>query len=241
MLTRRDMIRTSATGAAILLTARNLSLVAQDKDKEKAVGPFTLPKLPYAFDALEPHIDAKTMEIHHDKHHKTYVDNLNKFIVGTGMETKTVEEILANLGKLPEKVRGPIRNNAGGHYNHTLFWQMMSAKGGAPTGAVAKAVDASFTDADGMFKALREAALARFGSGWAWVVSDRAGKLKIVSTPNQDNTLMDGTGTPILGIDVWEHAYYLKFQNRRAEYIDSFFKVINWDFVGSLYTAAVKV
>ena len=223
---RRHFVKlgTLATTAALLAPAAAAA---------ESSGPFTLSDLPVPFDALEPHIDAKTMEIHHDKHHKTYVDNLNKLIVGTGMETKTVEEILTNLGKLPEKVRTPIRNNAGGHYNHTLFWQMMSAKGGSPAGALAKAIDASFASTEAMYKELKASAMGQFGSGWAWVVSDKAGKLKILSTPNQNNPLMDGTGAPILGIDVWEHAYYLNYQNRRPDYITAFWNVVNWDVVAA--------
>jgi superoxide dismutase, Fe-Mn family len=207
--------------------------------------PHTLPALPYAFDALEPHIDAKTMEIHSQKHHKAYVDNLNKAVAGTEWAGKTVEELLLRLDQVPEKIRTAVRNNGGGHYNHTLFWKLMSPRGGRPSGAFNDAVANAFRDLDGMLKQLKEAALGRFGSGWAWVVVKEGGKLAVVSTPNQDNTLMSslkepGRGAPVLGIDVWEHAYYLKYQNKRADYVDAFFKVINWEFVSERYAALGK-
>lgn len=231
-LTRRDMLRT-AVGASAALSIPAFSVAA-----EEPAG-FTLPKLPYAFDALEPHIDAKTMEIHHDRHHKAYVDNLNKALMGTDWAGKKIEEILMNLDKAPDKIRNAVRNNGGGHYNHSLFWQMMSAKGGAPSKALHTSIASAFKDMESMLKQLREAAMTRFGSGWAWLVAN-GGILKIVSSPNQDNSLMDKSGTPILGIDVWEHAYYLKYQNKRADYVDAFFNVINWDFVSERYETAVK-
>jgi superoxide dismutase, Fe-Mn family len=234
-MSRRDLLRTAGAGAA-LLTLPTLALAA-DPPKD---GGFSLPPLPYAFDALEPHIDAKTMEIHHDRHHKAYVDNLNKALAGTEWASKTVEEVLLNVAKLPEKIRNAVRNNGGGHYNHTLFWQMMSPKGGKPTGGFNDAVTTAFKDVDGMLKLLKEAAMTRFGSGWAWVVVQKGGKLAIVSSPNQDNTIMDSSGAPVLGIDVWEHAYYLKYQNKRADYVDAFFKVINWEFVSERYTTLAK-
>jgi Fe-Mn family superoxide dismutase len=234
-MSRRDLLRTAGAGAA-LLTLPSVPLLAEDPP---AKGGFTLPPLPYAFDALEPHIDAKTMEIHHDRHHKAYVDNLNKAVAGTEWATKPIEEVLMSLSKVPEKVRNAVKNNGGGHYNHSLFWQMMSPKGGKPSGAFNDAVANAFKDLDGMLKQLKEAAMTRFGSGWAWVVA-KGGKLSIVSTPNQDDTLMDGSGTPVLGIDVWEHAYYLKYQNKRADYVDAFFKVINWEFVSERYNGAAK-
>ena len=233
-MTRREMIRTAGAGAALLVLPT--ATLAAD---EKAAAGFTLPKLPYAFDALEPHIDAKTMEIHHDRHHKAYVDNLNKALTGTDWIDKPIEEVLMSLDKVPEKVRMAVRNNGGGHYNHSLFWQMMSPTGGKPGGALEEAVTAAFKDTDSMLKQLKEAAMTRFGSGWAWVVA-KEGKLKIVSTPNQDNALMDGSGVPVLGIDVWEHAYYLKYQNKRADYVDAFFKVINWEFAAARYEGAKK-
>ena len=231
-MTRRQMLATAGTAATALILP-NVTFAADDKL-------FTLPKLPYAFDALEPHIDAKTMEIHHDRHHQTYVDNLNKAVAGTDWAGKKIEEILMSLDKLPEGKRLPVRNNGGGHYNHTLFWQMMSPKGGKPSGGLNDAIANAFVDQEKMLAQLKAAALGRFGSGWAWVIVGKDGKLKIVSSPNQDNTLMDGSGTPILGIDVWEHAYYLKYQNKRADYVDAFFKVINWEFVTERYEAATK-
>ena len=235
-LSRRDLFRTAGAGAA-LLTLPAIALAADPPPKD---GGFSLPPLPYAFDALEPHIDAKTMEIHHDRHHLAYVNNLNKALAGTEWAGKTVEEVLLNLAKMPEKTRNAVRNNAGGHYNHTLFWQMMSPKGGKPSGGFNDAVANAFRDLDGMLAQLKEAAMTRFGSGWAWVVVQKGGKLAIVSSPNQDNTLMDVAATPVLGIDVWEHAYYLKYQNKRADYVDAFFKVINWEFVSERYTMLTK-
>ena len=236
-LTRRQMLKLAGTGAALAA----MQSPALGVDEKKAL--FELPKLLYAFDALEPHIDAKTMEIHHDRHHKAYVDNLNKAIGGTEWAGKSIEEVLAHLGQLPEKVRGAVRNNGGGHYNHSLFWQMMSPKGGKPAGSLGDAISQSFGDLSKMLEQLKASAMARFGSGWAWIVAGSDAKLTIVSSPNQDNTLMPDSavkGTPILGIDVWEHAYYLKYQNKRADYVDAFFKVINWEFVGARYELATK-
>ena len=230
-ITRRDFVRTAAGAgvAALILPSQTL-----------AADTYSLPDLPYKFDALEPHIDARTMEIHHDRHHKAYVDNLNKALAGNDWAGKPLEQVLANLSKLPEKIRNAVRNNGGGHYNHSLFWQMMSPKGGKPSKVLDTAIAGAFKGVDGLFKQLKEAAMTRFGSGWAWLVEHDGGALKIVSSPNQDNTLMDATGTPILGIDVWEHAYYLKYQNKRADYVDAFFKVVNWDFVSERYEAAIK-
>jgi Fe-Mn family superoxide dismutase len=201
--------------------------------------------LPYALDALEPHIDARTMEIHHARHHKAYVDNLNKAVAGTEWATRTIEEIVTGLVKLPENIRTAVRNNGGGHYNHSLFWQMMSPKGGKPAGGFNDAVASAFKDVDGMLKRLKEVALARFGSGWAGLVVQKGGKLAVLSTPNQDSPVMaapeaPGSGAPVLGVDVWEHAYYLKYQNKRADYVDAFFKVINWEFVSERYAALSK-
>jgi Fe-Mn family superoxide dismutase len=202
---------------------------------------FELPKLPYAFNALEPHIDAKTMEIHHDKHHQAYVTNLNKAIEGTDAEKLSIEEICKNISKYP----AAVRNNGGGHYNHSLFWEIMSPNaGGTPTGDLAKAIE---TDLGGFekFKAdFANAGATRFGSGWAWLCV-KEGKLAVCSTANQDNPLMDIAdagckGTPILGMDVWEHAYYLNYQNRRPDYMAAFFNVINWNKVAELYAAAKK-
>ena len=189
--------------------------------------PFTLPPLPYDYDALEPHIDKLTMEIHHDKHHQAYVDNLNKAIAGTENENKPLEELVKNAGKYATAVR----NNGGGHWNHTFFWQIMSPNGGGkPEGKLAQAIDATFGSLDAMKEKFNAAGAARFGSGWAWLgVLD--GKLTICSTPNQDNPLMDVAEckcTPVLGCDVWEHAYYLKYQNKRGEYLKQFWDVVNW-------------
>ncbi len=196
---------------------------------------FTLPDLPYAFDALVPHIDAKTMEIHHDKHHAGYTNKLNAAIEGTEHESKSIEELLASPASTG------IRNNGGGYYNHKLFWEIMSPNGGgAPTGAVAEAINNAFGSYDAFKEQFASAAAGRFGSGWAWLIKKADGTLALTSTPNQDNPLMDVAddhGTPILGLDVWEHAYYLNYQNRRPDYIQAFFNVINWDKVNELYSA----
>ena len=198
---------------------------------------FELPALPYAHDALEPNIDARTMEIHHGKHHAGYTNNLNNAIAGTDLEGKSIEDILTNL----DMNNGAVRNNGGGYYNHDLFWKVMSPSGGGnPTGAVADAINAAFGSYEGFKDAFAKAAATRFGSGWAWlVVVD--GELKVTSTANQDNPLMDIAdvkGTPILGLDVWEHAYYLNYQNRRPDYINAFFNVVNWDKVSELFVQA---
>ncbi|MEZ4944714.1 MAG: superoxide dismutase [Cyclobacteriaceae bacterium] len=197
---------------------------------------FTLPNLPYDFNALEPHIDARTMEIHHGKHHNAYVTNLNKAIEGTDAEKLSIEDICKNISKYPVAVR----NNGGGHFNHSLFWTVMSAKGGSPSGALADAINAAFGSLDEMKAKFNAAAAGRFGSGWAWLIKDASGKLAITSTPNQDNPLMDVAevkGTPILGLDVWEHAYYLNYQNRRPDYAAAFWNVVNWDEVAKRFSA----
>ncbi|MEP7268471.1 MAG: superoxide dismutase [Saprospiraceae bacterium] len=194
---------------------------------------FTLPALPYAFDALEPHIDARTMEIHHGKHHGAYVNNLNAAIDGTEWATKSIEELMANISSLSPAVR----NNGGGHFNHSLFWKIMApGKGGVPSGNIGDAITATFGSFDAFKEALSKAGMTRFGSGWAWLSKSADGKLFISSTPNQDNPLMDiaeQKGSPLLGVDVWEHAYYLNYQNRRADYLSAFFNVINWDAVAA--------
>lgn len=198
----------------------------------------TLPALPYAFDALEPHIDAQTMQIHHDKHHQAYVDNLNKALEGTGGETKTLEELMANISAYAPAVR----NNGGGHFNHTLFWDILGNNGSQPSGDLAKAIDEAFGSLDAMKEKMATAGATRFGSGWAWLIVNNSGKLEVCSTPNQDNPLMDVAevkGTPILGIDVWEHAYYLKYQNKRPDYLKAIWNVINWDNVEMRYKAAL--
>ncbi|MFZ6032737.1 MULTISPECIES: superoxide dismutase [Melioribacter] len=195
---------------------------------------FELPALPYAFDALEPYIDARTMEIHHDKHHAGYVNNLNKAVEGTEYEGKSLEELFKTVSKLPVA----IRNNGGGHYNHSMFWQIMGPnKGGEPTGALADAINGTFDSFEKFKETFNNAAATRFGSGWAWLVLSN-GKLVVTSTPNQDNPLMDVAevqGFPVMGLDVWEHAYYLKYQNRRPEYITNWWNVVNWDEVAKRF------
>ncbi|HMZ89713.1 MAG TPA: superoxide dismutase [Chitinophagales bacterium] len=201
---------------------------------------FQLPALPYAFTALEPHIDARTMEIHHDKHHAAYTNNLNNAIAGTEWESKTIEEILANVSKISM----PVRNNGGGFYNHNLFWEIMGPNGGgAPTGDLMAAIETHLGGWEKFKESFSNAATTRFGSGWAWLIVTPDKKLAVTSTPNQDNTLMDIAdvkGTPILGLDVWEHAYYLNYQNRRPDYISAFFNVINWDVVTAKFNSAMK-
>jgi Fe-Mn family superoxide dismutase len=193
---------------------------------------YVVPALPYAFDALEPYIDAQTMQIHHDKHHATYVKNLNTVLEQhSDLQSLRVEELVERIGKLPEGIRTAVRNNGGGHANHSLFWQCLApGAGGAPVGDAADAIKSSFGSFDEFKKAFSKAALDRFGSGWAWVIDGGGGRLHIESTANQDSPLMEGKA-PILGLDVWEHAYYLKYQNRRAEYIDAWWNVVNWAFV----------
>lgn len=199
---------------------------------------FELPQLPYAYDALEPHIDKETMNIHHSKHHNTYVTNLNNALAGNEeLLSKSVEEVIANLDAVPEAVRTAVRNNGGGHANHTLFWQILSPNGGgAPTGELADAINGKFGSFDSFKEEFAKAATTRFGSGWAWLAVNN-GELEVTSTPNQDSPLMEGK-TPILGLDVWEHAYYLKFQNRRPDYISTFWNVVNWEEVSNRYQAA---
>ena len=198
---------------------------------------FELPSLPYAEDALEPHIDARTMGIHHGKHHAAYTGNLNAAIEGTSLDGMSIEDILADLNAVPENIRTAVRNNGGGYANHNLFWQIMGPDGGGePSGALADAINSAFGSFADFQSAFSAAAATRFGSGWAWLVTD-GGAVSVTSTPNQDTPLMEG-GTPILGIDVWEHAYYLNYQNRRPDYIAAFFNVINWDKVAELYAAA---
>lgn len=197
---------------------------------------FTLPALPYAFNALEPHIDARTMEIHHGKHHNAYVTNLNNAIAGTDAEKLSIEDICKNISKYP----AAVRNNGGGHYNHSLFWTILGTGSSAPSGALGEAINAAFGSFDEFKTKFAAAATTRFGSGWAWLIKDSSGKLAITSTPNQDNPLMDVAetkGTPILGLDVWEHAYYLNYQNRRPDYITAFWSVVNWDEVAKRFAA----
>jgi len=196
---------------------------------------FELPQLPYAHDALEPHIDAKTMEIHHGKHHAGYTTKLNAALEGSGMESDSIEDILKNI----DMNNGALRNNGGGYYNHCLFWETMApSAGGNPSGELAATIDSAFGSFDSFKEAFSNAAATRFGSGWAWLCVQKGGKVEVCSSANQDNPLMPGIGcggTPILGIDVWEHAYYLNYQNRRPDYIAAFFNVVNWDKVGELF------
>lgn len=200
----------------------------------------TLPQLPYAYDALEPHVDAQTMEIHHTKHHQTYINNLNAALEGTEFAALPAEEVVRQLDKLPQDKRGAVQNNGGGHANHSLFWTVMAPNaGGKPEGALAEAIESQLGGFDAFKEAFTKAALTRFGSGWAWLSVTPAKQLAVESTGNQDSPLMTGN-TPILGLDVWEHAYYLRYQNRRPEYIGAFFNVINWPEVSRRYEAALN-
>ncbi len=228
MLTRRDLLRSATAGAATLAIPPIL----------RAADPgFTLAKLPYAFDALEPHIDAKTMEIHHDKHHQAYVDNLNKALAKhPDWLAKPIVEVVRDYKKLPMELQTAVRNNGGGHLNHTWFWQMMSGKPTPMSGGLGKAINDSFGSMDGFKKEFTAAATSQFGSGWAWLVKGKDKPLAIVKTANQDNPVTDGHAV-LLGCDVWEHAYYLKYQNKRADYVAAWFNVINWSFVTQLFEA----
>lgn len=231
-MTRRDALKTAALTTAALSTLPAINLVAQTNPA------FSLDALPYPVDALEPHIDARTMEIHHDKHHAAYVTNLNKALAqAPDAAGKSLDALLKNLDAVPEAVRTTVRNNGGGHYNHSLFWQMMKKNGGGePKGELAKAIDKHFQSFGSFKEKFTEAAVKTFGSGWAWLVLDN-GTLKIESTPNQDTPIMTGaTKVPLLGIDVWEHAYYLRYQNRRPDYIAAWFNVVNWDFVAARFS-----
>jgi Fe-Mn family superoxide dismutase len=199
--------------------------------------PYEVPPLPYDYAALEPHIDEQTMRIHHDKHHQAYVDNVNKALEGTDWADKPIEEVVKGLGKIAEDKRAAVRNNGGGHLNHSLFWEGMApGGGGAPSGALAAAIDAAFGSFDEFKAKLKDAGIKQFGSGWAWLVHDGGG-LAVLSTANQDNPLTDGK-TPLLGVDVWEHAYYLKYQNRRPDYLDAWWNTVNWPEVAERFSAA---
>ena len=231
MLTRRELLRSATAGAAALAVPTFLRA-------EEAKG-FTLPKLPYAFDALEPVIDAKTMEIHHDKHHQAYVDNLNKALAKfPEWLKKPIVEVVRDYKKAPMEVQAAVRNNGGGHLNHSWFWEMMTkpAAGAKMNAGLAKAIDDSFGTMDGFKKEFVAAATTQFGSGWAWLVKGKDKPLAIVKTANQDNPVTDGL-TVLLGCDVWEHAYYLKYQNKRADYVNAWFGVVNWDFVAAAFAA----
>jgi len=200
---------------------------------------YELPPLPYGYDALEPHIDTQTMQLHHDKHHQTYITNVNNALQShPDLANMPVEQLIGNLNGVPEDIRTVVRNNGGGHANHTLFWQVMAPNaGGQPTGALAEAINSAFGGFDAFKEQLAKAATTRFGSGWAWLSADKSGKVQIESTANQDSPLMEGR-TPLLGLDVWEHSYYLKYQNRRPEYITAWWNVVNWPEVARRYEAA---
>jgi len=201
---------------------------------------YELPELPYSYDALEPHIDARTMEIHHSKHHNAYIANVNKALEGAGaIGEQSIEALVSNLDVVPENIRGAVRNNGGGHANHSLFWSIMSPTGGGePTGAVGDKIKSAFGDFAAFQEQFAKAAATRFGSGWAWLALKDDGTLVVVSTPNQDSPLMDGM-TPILGLDVWEHAYYLNYQNRRPDYVKAFWNVVDWNAVGERFAKAI--
>jgi superoxide dismutase, Fe-Mn family len=199
--------------------------------------PYEVPPLPYDYDALDPHVDEATMRVHHDKHHQAYVDKVNAALEGTEWADKPIEDVVANLSQIPDDKRTAVRNNGGGHYNHSLFWEWMSPDGGGePNGELADAIESSFGSFSDFQDKLKEAGVNQFGSGWSWLVHDGSG-LAVVATPNQDNPLTDGK-TPLLGVDVWEHAYYLKYQNQRPAYIDAWWNVVNWDKVAERYSAA---
>jgi Fe-Mn family superoxide dismutase len=243
MMTRRQALKTTAlAGAAFATLPGAIAQPTFDNPDpiliSTAPQPFTLPPLPYAYDALEPHIDTRTMEIHHDKHHASYVANLNKAVADyPDLGKKSIEDLMKDLNDVPEKICPAVRNNGGGHYNHSLFWQMMKKNGGGePTGDLAKAIDTSFGSFGAFKDSLSKAALGQFGSGWAWLVLDGK-QLKIEPTANQDTPLSIGH-VPLLGLDVWEHAYYLKHQNKRADYITAWWSVVNWDFVSGRYAKA---
>lgn len=240
MMTRRQVLKTTVLATVAYAASPSLCTTSAQPVQAPAAttapgGPFTLPPLPYPFDALEPQIDAQTMQIHHDKHHAAYVANLNKAVAQSpDLGMKPVEDLLKNLDAVPEKIRSAVRNQGGGHYNHSLFWQMMNKNaGGVPSGELARAIDKKFGGFDAFKDQFTKAAVGQFGSGWAWLVLD-SGELKIQSTPNQDSPISEGK-LPLLGVDVWEHAYYLKYRNRRPEYVAAWFKVINWDFVGQRF------
>jgi Fe-Mn family superoxide dismutase len=196
---------------------------------------FELPALPYDYSALEPHIDTETMKIHHDKHHAAYVNNLNAALESQpALQGKSIEDLLRNINDVPEAIRTAVRNNGGGHANHTMFWEIMGPSGGEPTGALAQAINAAFGDFNTLKEKINDAGVKRFGSGWSWLVADRGGNLQVISSANQDSPYMDGQ-TPILGVDVWEHAYYLKYQNRRPDYLKAWWSVVNWEAVAKRF------
>jgi Fe-Mn family superoxide dismutase len=237
MMTRRHALKLAAFTTAFFSTSAKL--VRLEAQPAPASGPYQLPPLPYAFDALEPHIDARTMEIHHGKHHAGYVANLNKAVEGhPRLARRSVEELIRGLRSIRGDVRTAIQNHGGGHYNHTLFWQMMTRDGGgAPKGELAAAIEKQFGSFDAFKSEFSKSAGSVFGSGWAWLTLDESKQLRVETTPNQNNPLSEGR-VPLLGIDVWEHAYYLKYQNKRADYIAAWFNVVNWDFVAERFKQA---
>lgn len=230
---RKNFLATLALGLAVTRTSwAKLPFTT-------AEGKFTLPQLPYAYNALEPHVDAQTMEIHHSRHHKAYVDNLNKALADTDVSGLSLEDIIKNISKYSTAVR----NNGGGHWNHSFFWEILSPAKTTPSGKLLKKINDTFGSADKMKEEFNKAAASRFGSGWAWLILQKDGALKVVSTPNQDNPYMDVAevkGCPIIGIDVWEHAYYLKYQNKRADYVNAFWNLVNWNQAEKNYEAALK-
>jgi Fe-Mn family superoxide dismutase len=248
LVSRRSLIGAAAV-AGVALGVRSVAGSAAPSgghgrlisvQQDDPTGPHTLPALPYDYAALEPHLDALTMEIHHDRHHQTYVTNLNKAVVDQpDLQAKTVEQLVTGLDAVPEAIRPAVRNNAGGHFNHTMYWELMTPGGTAASAELTAAIDRDLGGLEALQTAVNDAGAKRFGSGWAWVVSDASGKLSVTSTPNQDNPLMDGSGTPILGVDVWEHAYYLKYQNKRADYLTAWWNTLNWEVVSQRYAAAM--
>ena len=241
-LTRRDALKTLGAGAVLAglgLVGGTTTLAAADAPGGIPPQPFTLPKLPYAYDALEPHVDARTMEIHHSKHHQAYITNANKALAGNAeLQALGAEGVLARLDRVPEPLRTTLRNNVGGHVNHTFFWETLSPNGGGvPDGALAAAITTAFGSFDAFKAQFTDAAMKRFGSGWAWLVVD-GGKLSIRSSANQDSPLMDGAH-PVIGLDVWEHAYYLHYQNRRADYVAAFWSIVDWRMAGRRFDAAM--
>jgi Fe-Mn family superoxide dismutase len=215
------------------------AITSEAAQQDAPDGPFTLPPLPYDYAALEPHIDTMTMQIHHDKHHAAYVANLNKAVADRAdLQSMTALELIQNLDVVPEEIRPTVQNNAGGHVNHTMFWEIMGPAGSKPSGEVLTAIYAAFGSLDALKEQVNKGAMSRFGSGWSWVVLTSDGVLALTTTPYQDNPLTTNAGTPILGVDVWEHAYYLKYQNKRADYLDSWWNVLNWDAINARYLEA---
>lgn len=233
------MCRKASSTLSCYLAFLGYLTTIQSSTPQTILMPHTLPPLPYDKAALEPHIDATTMEIHHGRHHNAYITNLNNALAGNAeLEAKSIDELCTGISAVPEAIRGAVRNNGGGHWNHTFFWASMApGAGGAPTGDLAAAIDSAFGSFDAFKETFAKAGVTRFGSGWAWLVK-KDGKLVITSTPNQDNPLMDASGTPLLGLDVWEHAYYLKYQNKRPDYIAAWWNVVNWPLVAERFAAA---